>query len=235
MAKRKSKLLGFLLLAGFILGCGGSTSERSLVEMTNRDNKRFRGVWVYKSRMPGQVEFSEGTRIDIAIDRRKFHLVAKWGAAYPAKRGQTEEWIHNGKFLWELAPLLKQANWLEIKGLRRGPFWKMPYQMAPFGPVKNIGEEDVAGRACKVLRTRGRYDQGDVTLTYWIDEERGVLLKKEHLLEAGGILLVHEIYECEDIEFDPGFSAGMFEVNIPSDWVKVEKLHVDSELLDTKF
>ena len=235
MAKRESMLLGLLVLTGLILGCGGSTAERSLVDRANKDDKRFKGVWVYKSRMPGQFEFPEGTRIDVEMDGRKFHLVAKWGAAHPLKRGQTEEWVHNGKFLWELLPIQKQGNWLEIKGLRRGPFWKMPYQMTPFGPVEDIGEEDVAGRACKVLRTKGRYDQGDVTLTYWIDAERSVLLKKEHLLEAGGILLVHEIYECENIEFDPRLSAGIFDVNVPSGWVKVEKHHVDSELLDTKF
>jgi len=235
MSKGKSRLVGLLVLTGLILGCGGSTPERLLVDRANKDDKRLRGVWVYKSKMPGQFEFSEGARINVQMDGRKFHLVAKWGMAHPTRIGETEEWIHNGKFLWELVPFQKQANWLEIKGLRRGPFWKMPYQMTPFGPVEDIGEEDVAGRACKVLRTKGRYDQGDVTLTYWIDAGRSVLLKKEHLLEAGGILLVHEIYECEDIEFDPGFSAGMFEVNIPSDWVKVEKHHVDSELLDTKF
>mgnify|MGYP000082398849 CR=1 FL=1 len=96
-------------------------------------------------------------------------------------------------------------------------------------------EEVVSGRICKILQTKGKYERGDVTLTYWVDKEKNLLLKKEHLLKAGDLTLIHEIYECQSIEFNPVFSQGRFEVNVPSDWVKVKKRYLDCELLNTKF
>ena len=49
------------------------------------------------------------------------------------------------------------------------------------------------------------------------------------------MILVHEAYECESIEFEPVFPPGNFEINIPSDWVKVKKMYLDCEFLSTKF
>jgi len=236
MIKRKLSLLFFAVFVIFIFGCGRSTPEQSLIKKVNADDKNFRGKWVYKSQIAGQFTYSVRTRIYIKVNGKKFHLIAKWTEANPPSERRTEEWVYDGKVLWQLIPSQKQADWLEIKGFKKGPFWKMPPRMKPFAPPKETGKEEIiAGRICKVLQTRGKYDQGDVTLTYWVDKEKNLLLKKEHLLEAGGLTLIHEAYECESIEFAPAFPEGAFEVNIPSDWVKVKKRHLDCELLNTKF
>jgi len=235
--KRKLSLLFFAAFIIFIFGCGGSTPEQGLIRKVNADDKNFRGEWVYRSQLGGQfAHLPVRTRIRIEVSGRKFHLVGEWGEANPPDERRTEGWVYDGKVLWQLIPSQRQADYLKIKGFKGGPFWKMPPRMEPFPPPKETGKEEViAGRICRVLQIRGKYDQGDVTLTYWIDKEKNLLLKKEHLLEAGGLTLFHEVYECESIEFDPVFPEGTFDVNIPSDWVKVKKRYLDCELLTTKF
>lgn len=236
MVKRKISLLIFIIFVSSFLGCGRSTPEQSLIKEVNADDKNFKGVWVYKSRMGGQFAIAERTRINIEVSGKKFHLIGKWGEFNPPSERRTEEWVYDGKALWQFVPDQEQLTRLEIKELRKGPFWKMPSRVTPFAPPQEMGEEEIiAGRICKVLQTEGEYDQGEITLTYWIDEEMDILLKKEHLLEAGGMTLVHEVYECENIEFDPVFLQRAFEISIPSDWVKVNKRYLDCELLDTKF
>lgn len=219
-----------------LLGCGGGKSKNPLVNKVNADDKNFRGVWVYKSQFGEQTNFPVMTRIDISVEGEKFHLTGKWGTNNPSVKRGTEEWIYDGKVLWEPEPSQKQVKWFSIKGFKKGPlpFWKMPPQMSPFSPPNKAGEGEIVGRNCHLLKMEGRYDQGDVTLSYWIDQETNILLKKEHQLEAGGPL-VHEAFECERIEIDPIFSEGTFRFEVPPDWVKVKMHNLDSELLDTKF
>jgi len=235
MVRSKWAFLNCIVLVGFVLGCGGPGSEQALIKKANKDDKSFRGTWVYKSKMGEQIEFPIRARVDIVVSGKKFRLAARWTGASLSKGRRTEEWKYDGKVLWHLIPFQKQVNRLDIKGFKRGPFWKMPPRVTPFAPPRPAGEGEVAGRRCKILRTSGRYDQGYVTLTYWIDEEKKVLLKKEHLLEAAGLLLVNEVFECENIQFDPSISKEVFEPNVPSDWVEVKKLYLDCELLETKF
>jgi len=236
MAEGSSYSLFLTVLAVLVLGCGEITPEQSFIESVNADDKSFKGEWIYKSQIAGQFTFSVRTRMSIEVSREKFHLVAKWTGANPPSERRTEEWIYDGEVLWQLIPSRRQANWLEIDEFEERSFWKMPLQMSPFAPPKDTGKEEiVAGRTCKVLQIKGRYDQGDVTLTYWIDKERNLLLKKEHLLKAGGMVLAHEVYECKSIEFDPVFPQKRFEVKVPSDWVKTEKSYLDCEVLNTKF
>jgi len=240
MTNRRFVLCVFLTVVftglGFVFGCSKRTPEQALIKEVNADDKNFRGEWVYKSQIAGQFTYSVKTKIRIEVSGSKFHLIARWGVANPPEARRTEEWIYDGEILWQLIPTQKQANWLELKGLKRSAFWKMPPQVRPFPPPQDTGKEEmIAGRICKVLQTKGKYDQGDVTLTYWVDKDRKLLLKKEHLLEAGGMILVHEAYECESIEFEPVFPPGNFEINIPSDWVKVKKMYLDCEFLNTKF
>jgi len=232
MVKRIS-LLSFIL---FIYGCGGVKQGVSFIKKVNADDKSFRGRWVYKSQISGQFTYSVRTRIYIEANGKRFHLVARWTEANPPGERRTEEWIYDGKVLWQILSSQKQAHWFGIKGSRMEPFWKIPSRTDPFPPPQETGREDIiAGRVCKVLQTGGKYDKGYVTLTYWVDKEKNLLLKKEHAVEAGGLMLIHETYECESIEFDPAFSEGTFEVDIPPDWIKVERRLLDSELLKTKF
>lgn len=225
---------GFLVLAVlfcFISGCGGATPEQAVIKEVNKDDKNFKGVWVYKAGLARQSDVMENARVEIVVDGKKFRLVRK------SRRASTpdEECVYDGEVLWQLLPSQKQGNSLEIGRFEQGPFWKMPYKMKPFDPPQETGEHVVAGRKCKVLRTGGKYGKGDVTLTYWVDKEENVLLKKEHLLEAAGLMLAREIYECESIEFAPAVASGTFEVEIPQDWVQVKKQFLDCEILDTKF
>ena len=236
MAKRKLLFWIFVVFISFIFGCSKPTPEQLLIKRVYQDNKHFKGSWVYKSQIAGQFGYEVRTKINIEVDGKKFHLIGKWGEANPPYERRTEEWLYDGKILWQLEPGQKQVSWLKINRPGRMPFWKMPPLVTPFPPPKETGKEEIiAGRICKVLQTKGKYDQGNVTLTYWIDKEKNILLKKEHLLEAVGMILAHEAYECESIEFNPVFSDETFEVNIPSDWVKVKKRYLDCELLDTKF
>ena len=237
MVKRNFSILVFAVFMGFFFGCGRPAPEQPLIIKVNTDDKNFRGEWVYRAQLGGQfTDLPVRTKIRIEASGRKFHLSGEWTEANPPDERRTEGWIYDGKVLWQLIPSQKQANYLKIKGFRKGPFWKMPPQVTPFPPPQETAKEEViAGRICRVLQTKGKYDQGDVTLTYWIDKEKNLLLKKEHLLEAGGLTLFHEIYECEHIEFDPVFPEGTFEVNIPSDWIKVKKRYLDCALLNTKF
>ena len=236
MVKRKLFSLVFAISVIFISGCTSSIQEQSLIREVNTDDKSFKGEWVYKSQISGQFTYSVRTRIYVEVSGEKFHLTAKWTEANPPHKRGTKEWVYDGKILWQFIPSQKQVNWFKVKGFKKGPFWKMFPQVKPFPPPKEIGKEEViAGRICKVLQTKGKYEKGDVTFTYWVDKERHFLLKKEHLLEVEGLILIHEAYVCENIEFEPVFPEGTFEVNVPSDWVKVKKRSLDCEFLDTKF
>jgi hypothetical protein len=174
-------------------------------------------------------------RMNLSVDRKSFHLQVEWTSASPSHRRGREEWKSDGRFLWQIVPSRKQVNRYGPSSLKALYFWRMPHSMSPFGPARDAGRDGVAGRRCRVLATGGKYDQGDVTLKYWVDAESHVLLKKEHVLGAGGLLLVHETYECEQIEYGLQFNERDFQVDVPVDWVEVEKLSLDSDLLDTKF
>jgi hypothetical protein len=232
---RAAGLLGAVLSLSALLGCSGSDYQQQAAGRVNAHDKRFAGSWLYKSRMGEQQEHPVLARLTLLVDGSKFRVVAHWTTAAPVGKRGKEQWVSDGKHLWQLVPARKQVNKYSSGVLKAIHFWKMPYRMSPFSPAREAGEDGVAGKRCRVLAVSGKYDQGDVTLRYWIDIERDVLLKKEHLLGAGGLLLVHEIYECEHIDYSPRFSQGVFDVEVPEDWVEVEKLSLDSELLDTKF
>ena len=223
----------FLIMA--VLGCGGTDEQHSMARRVNASNKVFKGTWVYKARMGEQHEHPVLARMDISVDGKRFRLKADWTSASPAGRLGTEEWVSDGKHLWQMLPSRKQVNRFGPDALKALHFWRMPHRMSPFGPARDAGLDGVAGRKCRVLATTGKYDQGDVTLKYWVDSESDVLLKKEHVLGAGGLLLVHETFECEQIQYGPQFSQRDFVAEVPEDWVEVEKLSLDSELLNTKF
>ena len=228
-------MAALLLVLASVVGCGGADEQHLMARRVNADDKRYRGSWVYRVRMGEQQGHSEIARMNLSVDGRRFHLVADWTAGGSARTGKREEWVSDGKYLWQMLPNRKQLNKYEPRGTELLLFWKMPHRMSPFKAAVEIGEDGLAGRRCKVLATAGRYDQGEVTLKYWIDVDTGVLLKKEHVLMAGDLLLIHESYECQQIQYDPAFGEEVFATGVPGDWVEVEKSSLDSELLGTKF
>ena len=230
------KFLIAVIFIFFISGCGRKTPEIEFIKKVNADDKRFKGEWVYKSQIAGQFTYSVRTRIRIGVDGKRFYIFAKWTEANLPEERRDEKWVYDGKILWQIIPSEKRVNYIKVREFKRGPFWKIPERISPFPPPKKImREEKIAGRDCIIFQVKGKYGKGDVKITYWIDKEKNLLLKKEHILERDGAVVVRECYECEYIEFAPVFEEGTFKVDIPHDWVKVKKIYLDCELLKTKF
>jgi outer membrane lipoprotein-sorting protein len=110
----------------------------------------------------------------------------------------------------------------------------MPLILTPFGVPESAGEGEVVGRKCTLLEFSGRYEGGDITITYWIDKEENILLKKEHKIYAGGPLAYYS-FECTSIEIDPEFDKKIFSYQVPSDWIKVKRNSLETDFLDTHF
>jgi len=220
----RSGILAFVAVAFSAFGCGGGGSPN------------FEGEWVYKSQISGQSFFAVRAQMKVKASGGKFHLIVKWTDANPPSQRGTREWICNGEVLWRLVRTKKEAMRFDADSLNGRPFWKMPPEVSPFGAPKFAGrKETVAGRTCLVMQIKGKYQGGDVTLTYWVDKEKGVALKKEHLLKAAGAVLAHEVYECKSVKFDRTFPDRTFKVSLPSGWRKSEDGIPECEVLITKF
>ena len=187
------------------------------MKKVNADDKHFRGTWTHEGAMSaykGQVQ--------VSVSGNKFSI--------------NNRWIYDGKTLYEVDSENKQINWMEWKwNPRQIPFWKMAVSMRPFGPPSESGEETMAGRDCVVLRTEGAYQRQKVTLTYWADKEKNVLLKKEHIIGTEKDPILKEYYQCKNIEYDPVFPPDTFQVSIPASYVKVKKVFLGCDFLDNKF
>lgn len=210
-ARKGRNFAGWVLFAAFlvpmpiILGCVKLTPEQQLIREVNADDKEFEGTWLYKVRNPGQPEPVLDSTIEVKVSKGRFRLTVT-GAAAPGKR----ELIYNGKLL----SLLDYSSSRVTEGDRdlvRLPFWKMPSAVTPLGKPTKAGEETVAGRVCTVVRMKGKFEQGDATLTYWIDKETKVLLKKENILSTEGLPLAGEVFGAESVSFSPAVTDRDFE------------------------
>jgi len=218
-------ILAFVAVAFCGLGCGGGNGSPN-----------FEGEWVYKSQISGQSFFAVRAQMKVKASGRKFHLIVRWTDANPPSQRGTREWICDGETLWRLVRAKKVATRFDADSLQGRPFWKMAPAVTPFGAPKFTGrKETVAGRTCLVMQIKGKYEGADVTLTYWVDKEKSIALKKEHLLKAAGMVLVREAYECKSVNFDRTFPDATFKVNLPSDWRKDEGGIADCKVLNTKF
>ncbi|MEE9615131.1 MAG: hypothetical protein V3W31_09350 [Thermodesulfobacteriota bacterium] len=221
-----SRAAAFAALAAVVFVYAGPARAASLVEEVNADDKSFSGVWIHRVKTPGQGLYSVMARVKVDVSGRKFRLVDSEGRF---------EAVYDGEVFWHLLPSAKEARHLETDGSARLPFWKMSDGMEPLLRSSFSGEEDVAGRGCWVLIADGKFEEGDVKLTYWIDKEKKVVLKKEYLLVVGDKVFVRESYESEEVAFGPAPREETFSPAIPPDWERVKKRSLKFGLLETKF
>ncbi|MBI5587888.1 MAG: hypothetical protein HY889_05925 [Deltaproteobacteria bacterium] len=226
MAVKRSNLLVFALIGLLISLYPVAAEAETVARRVNRDDKSFKGTWVHKIKTPGQDLFSVISRVDVEVKGRKYRISSKDGDS---------EVRFNGDVLWEMTQSKKKAGWLEAAEISEIPFWKMDYNADPLLLLNLSGEETVAGRPCYVFRIASEYKEGDVSVAYWVDKEKDILLKKEYILIVNKKLFVRESYESVAVEFDPVSFAGDFEAQIPAGWTKVKKNRLDIALLRTKY
>ncbi|MBU0533601.1 MAG: hypothetical protein KJ887_02235 [Candidatus Omnitrophica bacterium] len=223
----KKEALFILLLLITITSSGCSSSKRddsesgidNLITKVNADDKSFKGVWIYKG---AKIIGGKENKINISISGKKFNI--------------NDRWLYDDATFYDIDKKEKLAKWKKWKWSgRQLPFWKMPVSMNPFGAPVQVSEDKVAGRDCIVCKIGGTRDRVEVSLKYWIDKEKNVLLKKEHIIGPENDPFFKESYECESIEYNPVFSEDTFTPEIPASYVRVKKAFLDCELLDNKF
>lgn len=225
MAVKRRKILVFVLLGLIISLFPGPAGAESVARRVNRDDKSFKGTWVHKIKTPGQDLFSVISRASVEVEGRKYRMSGDGGS----------EVRFNGDILWELTPSGKKAGWLEAAEVQELPFWKMDYNADPLLLLNLSGEETVAGRLCYVFRITGEYKEGDVSVAYWVDKEKDLLLKKEYILIVNKKLFVRESYESVEVEFGSACAPSDFEAEIPAGWTRFKKNRLDIALLRTKY
>lgn len=226
MALKTRKIPVFILLAFLVSLLPAPAVAESVASRVNRDDKSFKGTWVHKIKTPGQDLFSVISRVSVEVEGGKYRISSDDGAS---------DVRFNGVTLWELVPSAKKAGWLDAAEVSEIPFWKMDYNADPLLLLNLSGEETVAGRPCYVFRVTGEYREGDVSVAYWVDKERDLLLKKEYILIINKKLFVRESYESVEVEFGSDFSPSEFEAEIPAGWTRFKKNRLDIALLRTKY
>ena len=207
-------LLGIFFL--FSLSAWGRRKPTGIAARVNSWDKSFRSSWVHKPAMVGTKE-----EIQLLVKGKKFKL--------------NDNLVCDGKDVYEIDARNREVKIFNLKGWRSLPFWHIPLRMSPFGKAQKTREATIAGRNADVYEIRGKYQGAEVFLIYWIDKEKNVLLKKEHIIGPRNDPLVYEFYECKSIEFDPVISGKDFIVTIPSGYLKIKVGFISSNLLDNKF
>ena len=216
--------------ATLIFACTLPAFAGSVVDKVNNNDKNFKGVWVHKVRTAGQSIDGVMSRVNIEVKGKKFHM--------RDENGGEQELVFDGARLVHLLPSKKQARWYDVTEFgdsEERPFWKMAAGIEPLITPEGAGEELIAGRVCKIIKTTSAYNRGVISVTYWVDKERDVLLKKEYLLFTKKKILVREVYESEQVEFDPSFTDNNFKTSTPADWVSSRGGKPRFNLLKTKF
>ncbi len=226
MAVKGRKILALLLLGIFISLYSSSARAESVARRVNRDDKSFRGTWVHRIKTPGQDLFSVISKVTVAVEGGKYHISSDDGES---------DVRFNGVTLWELKSSGRKAGWLDAAEVSEIPFWKMDYNADPLLLLNFSGEETVAGRPCNVFRIAGEYKEGDVSVAYWVDKEKDILLKKEYILIINKKLFVRESYESVAVEYGRSSPPSEFEAEIPEGWTRYKKNRLDIALLRTKY
>lgn len=206
--------MGALFL--FSLSGWGRKRPAGIAAQVNSWNKCFRSSWVHKPVISGRKE-----KIQLLVKGKKFRV--------------NDNLICNGKTIYEIDKRNKEVKIFDIKGWKSLPFWHMPLKISPFGEAQKTKEATVAGRKADIYEIRGKYQGAEVFLSYWVDKEKKVLLKKEHIIGPRNDPLVHEFYECQTIEFDLVLSEKNFTCTIPSGYLEIKVSYLSSNLLDNKF
>ena len=213
----KGVILSGLVAIFLFSGCGKKVVRENNVALeVNKENKRFQGEWLHKPVLIGKED-----RIQLSVSGKKFAI--------------DNSIIYDGKTVHQIDFHNKEVRKFVMPKWRTLSFWMMPIKMTPFGPAQKRGEGTIAGRSTDVYEIRGKYEGAKVFLTYWVDKEKKVLLKKEHIIGPQNDPFLMEFYECQKIEFEPSFSKDAFVCKIPSDFLEVNLRYPGIDLLDTKF
>ncbi len=207
-------LLGVFFLFSF--SACGKRKPAGIASKVNSWDKSFRSSWVYKPAITGRQE-----KIQLLIKGKKFRV--------------NDNLICDGKNIYEIDARNREVKISNLKGWRSLPFWHIPLKMSPFGEAQRTREATIAGRSAEIYEIRGKYQGAEIFLIYWIDKEKKVLLKKEHIIGPRNDPLVYEFYECKSIEFNPVISEKDFAGTIPSGYLKIKVGFISSNLLDNKF
>ena len=202
------------LISIFTLCSWGRKKTSGIANVVNEQNKCFRAIWVHKPAISGASQ-----EIQIIVKGKKFRI--------------GDNFIYDGKILYDIDERNKEVR--IYKGFTGLPPWNMPSSVSPFGKPQKIKEVMLAGRNSEVYEICGKYEGAEVYLTYWIDKQEKVLLKKEHVIGPQNDPLVCEFYECKSIEFNPVIGEDIFTCKVPSDYVRINMRRVSSELLNNKF
>ena len=213
---RPKVIILFGLAVVFLFSGWGRKKIRSIAFEVNEQNKDFKGEWIHKPVMRSIKE-----KIRLSVSGNKFAI--------------DNSIIYDGKTVHQIDFHNKEVRKFVMPKWRTLSFWMMPIKMTPFGPAQKIGEGIIAGRKTDVYEIRGKYEGANVFLTYWVDKEKKVLLKKEHIIGPKNDPLLMEFYECQKIEFEPSFPEDAFVCKIPSDFLEVNLRYLGIDLLDTKF
>ncbi len=231
--KMKSRIwIGVLLL---LLSCGWGRKEPSLqiIREVNKNDKVFLSTWEYCYLPPGGRKEKVLGVIDLKVEKDKFRIHAQWRKG--ALREGEEEWIYDGKILYKMDRRDKLLYWRSIKRWRTLLFWKIPPRLSPFGIPKKEGESIWQGREVWILKIEGEYEMAPVRLTYWVDREKKILVKKEHIIGPFKEPLWKETYRIKTLKFPSTLPPETFQVTLPIGYVKIKKLLLDSPLVDAKF
>ena len=207
-------LLGLFFL--FTFSAWGKRKPAGIASKVNSRDKSFRSSWVYKPAITGRKE-----KIQLLVKGKKFRV--------------NDNLICDGKTIYEIDARNREVKIFNVKGWRSLPFWHIPLKMSPFGEAQRTREATIAGRSAEIYEIRGKHGGAEVFLIYWIDKEKKVLLKKEHIIGPRNDPLIYEFYECKSIEFNPVISEKDFTCTIPSGYLKIKVGFISSNLLDNKF
>ncbi|NOZ63565.1 MAG: hypothetical protein GXO71_01205 [Caldiserica bacterium] len=224
------KFLFWALIFVVLAGCGKKDACQEWIQKVNKSNKTFTSTWEYLLLPPGGREESVEAVISLQVEGKKFHLKVK------EKRNKQEEWIYDGKTLWKISREDKLIYFSPLKNLPDLPFWRMPVRMRPFGIPFLAGEGELGGRKVVILKIKGVYEKAEVSLTYWIDKTKSVLLKKEHIIGPQEDPLWKETYRIKEVDFVSSFPPATFSLPpLPPGYIKVKKLFIDSQFINSKF
>ena len=222
----------FLFLLSLIFLDSAFTKDKAIIwiHRVNGNPMVISALWEHKLLRPGsRGEMQTVALIELKKSGHKFHILVK-------KRGEEEEeWIFDGKNLYGINRLDKIIYIMPIKRKRSLYFWEIPIKMRPFGAPKIIGEGNWKGRKTIILQITGEYEKAPVTITYTVDKEKAVLLKKEHILGPLKEPLWKETFEVKLINFPSSLPQETFSPPSSPGFVEVKKRILTSEYLNTKF
>ncbi|MBN2056931.1 hypothetical protein JW905_18540 [bacterium] len=221
MARRRLIMVRLLLMAALLPpGCGVMSETDALIIKTNRSDKHFKGRWVHLLQSPASQTTEPVSDVLVTVDGMHWSMERHGRSTMDGRAVRT--WVFDGRRLCERITDSRVLQTGRFKPEKACTPWTMPLRMRPFGTPALQGEAGIAGRDCVVLGCTGTRDQAQVRLTYWIDKDEYVVLKKEHVIGPEEWPLHKEVFECIAIEYNPGLEAGCLECTAPEGWTGTE-------------